>query len=66
MLPHSEKKFRCRHCDLTIDQEELADGHCPECYETYGIKRRDFEPLEPEGESKVRYGCERCGAIIEG
>lgn len=65
LLPQPEIRLRCRHCHLTIGQEELAEGHCPECYETYGLKRRDFEPLEPEGDGKVRYCCEKCGAIIE-
>ena len=64
LLNQQDKKLRCRHCHLTIDEEELADGHCPECYDAYGVKRRDFEQLEPEGDGKVRYRCEECGAII--
>ena len=57
-------KMRCRHCHLSIDEEELADGFCPECYETRGVKRRDFEAVEPEDDGTVRYSCEKCGAII--
>ena len=65
LLPPPDKKFRCRHCHLTIGQEELANGYCPECYEVYGLKRCDFEPLEPDGNGNVRYACENCGAIID-
>jgi len=66
LLPPPDKKLRCRHCHLTIAEEELADGHCPECYEAYGLKRRDFEPVEPEKGGKARYVCENCGAVIDG
>jgi len=64
LLPSQGKKLRCRHCHLTIGQEELAGGYCPECYEAYGVKRRDFEELEEEDAGKVRYSCEECGIII--
>ncbi|MBW1801215.1 MAG: hypothetical protein JRJ85_10865 [Deltaproteobacteria bacterium] len=65
LLSPQEHKLRCRHCHLTINSEELADGFCPECYAVYGVKRWDFERLEPEHENKVRYSCEKCGTIIE-
>ena len=57
-------KMRCRHCHLSIDAEELGDGFCPECYESQGVKRRDFEAVEPEDGGTARYCCEKCGAII--
>ena len=65
LLIPQDKKLRCRHCDLTIDEQELADGYCPECYEVYGVKRRDFEQLEPQDNGKARYKCEECGIIIK-
>jgi len=64
LLAPQDKKLRCSHCHLTINKKELADDYCPECYEVYGVKRRDFEQLEPEGDSRTRYSCEKCGAII--
>lgn len=66
LLPKPGKKLRCIHCHLTINEKELADGFCPECYEVSGMKRLDFEPLEPVEERTIRYRCENCGAIIEG
>ena len=64
LLAPQGKKLRCRHCHLTIDETELEDGFCPECYEVSGEKRRDFEQLESEDDGIVRYGCEKCGVII--
>jgi hypothetical protein len=64
LLPPRDKKLRCRHCHLTIDEKELTDGYCPECYTVYNVKRRDFEPVTTEDEGKIRYICEKCGAII--
>ena len=66
LLDLEDKKLRCRHCHLTINEDELADGYCPECYEVYGVKRSDFERLEPESNGKARYSCEECGIIIKG
>ena len=66
LLPPPDKKLRCRHCHLVIGEKDLADGNCPECYEVSGMKRRDFEPVEPETGGAVRYRCETCGAIING
>lgn len=64
LLKAEEKKLRCRHCHLTIDEAELADNYCPECYEVYGVKRRDFEQIELETSGETRYSCEGCGMII--
>lgn len=66
LLGAENKKLRCRHCHLTIDEEELPDGYCPECHAAFGVKRSDFEILEPESEGTTRYACETCGAIITG
>ncbi len=65
LLSPQDKKLRCRRCHLTIDEAELKYDYCPECYEVDGMKRRDFEELEPEDHGKARYSCEECGAIIE-
>lgn len=64
LLDSKGKKFRCMHCHLTIDEDELEDGFCPECYEVYGVRRRDFELLKREHESQEEYCCERCGLLI--
>ena len=64
LIAPNNNKMRCRGCHLTIDEEELADGYCPECYEGYGVKRRDFETLEPEYDGKTRYSCEECGGLV--
>ena len=65
LAPQGEKR-RCRHCHLTINSKELADGFCPECHAVHGVKRWDFDRFEPEHENRIRYRCEKCGAIIEG
>jgi len=65
LLPAASRRIRCRHCHLTIDPEELGDNHCPECYEVYGVKRSDFEPLKDEPAAIVRYRCEDCGITID-
>ena len=64
LLEKPNIKLRCRYCNLVIDEEELADGNCPECYEVSGDKRSDFEPVESEDNDTIRYSCEACGAII--
>jgi hypothetical protein len=64
LLAPASKKRRCRHCHLTIGEEELDKGYCPECYEAYGVKRRDFEAIEADEKADSRYSCEKCGAII--
>ena len=58
------KKLRCRHCHLTIDEEELGSGFCPECREVYGLQRRDFDVVETEDRETTLYRCENCGAVI--
>jgi hypothetical protein len=50
---------------LTIAGEELGDGFCPECFETSGTKRYEFEQLATTESGGARYRCEECGAIIK-
>ncbi|MFC1820418.1 hypothetical protein ACFLZG_04970, partial [Thermodesulfobacteriota bacterium] len=64
LLPSQDKKLRCRHCHLTIGENELMDGYCPECREVYGVKRDDFEEVEVESDGEYRYCCEECGAMV--
>ena len=58
------EKLRCRHCYLTITAKEIGEGYCPECYEAYGVKRRNFDKLEPEDNGKTQYRCEDCGMLV--
>jgi hypothetical protein len=65
ILPRAPgKKLRCRYCHLSIDEKDLAEGHCPECYEISGVKRKDFEIIDTPNDQKRRYLCESCGAVI--
>ena len=66
LLPPRGRKVRCRYCHLTIDEAELADGYCPECYEVDGVRRSDFESIETKDADNIQYKCETCGAIISG
>lgn len=63
LLPESRKRLRCRHCHLTLAAEELQGGYCPECFDTSGERRYDFEAVETAEDT--RYRCEGCGVIIE-
>ncbi|MCK5515084.1 MAG: hypothetical protein KAJ00_11345 [Deltaproteobacteria bacterium] len=58
-------KLRCRHCYLTISEDELGSDCCPECLAVHKIRRRDFEKIIPEDSGTIRYCCEQCGAVIE-
>jgi Zn finger protein HypA/HybF involved in hydrogenase expression len=64
LLPPSQIRFQCRRCHLTISGEELDGGHCPECYESTGVRQYDFIPVSDEDDSVVRYRCEDCGVVI--
>ena len=64
LLPESKPKLRCRHCHLTLIAEDLTEGFCPECFETSGKKRYDFEELKSAEEPAARYRCDDCGVII--
>jgi hypothetical protein len=50
---------------VTINKEELETDYCPECWETEGVKRRDFEKVEEKMSGASAYRCEDCGAEIE-
>jgi len=50
---------------LTLSGEELGDGFCPECFDTSGSKRYEFEELAAMETNVARYRCEECGAIIK-
>jgi hypothetical protein len=49
---------------LTISGEELGDGFCPECFDTSGSKRYEFERMAVSEAGGARYRCEECGVII--
>ncbi len=63
LLTENKDRLRCVHCHLTIKAEEIGGSFCPECYESQGKKRYEFE--EVKGDESVRYRCEECGAFIE-
>ena len=65
LLPERNKTLRCRHCHLTIAAEEVGDGFCPECLETSGNKRYEFEEIATVESGVARYRCEDCGTIIK-
>jgi len=65
LLPQPPKRLQCQHCHLTITAEELAGGFCPECYDSRGEKRYDFDEIKTAQTTATRYRCEDCGAIIE-
>jgi rubrerythrin len=65
LLPEKKKKLRCRHCHLILEDAELTDGYCPECFETSGKKRYEFEEMKIDRQGGARYRCEACGAIVE-
>ncbi len=58
------QRLRCRHCHLTLKPDELVHGYCPECYETDGRKRDDFEEIPDTGGNTPSYRCEDCGAAL--
>lgn len=64
LIKKPDNKLRCRHCYLTISRDELESDFCPECWETDGIKRRDFEKVEQNDNGSEIYRCEDCGIPI--
>jgi transposase-like protein len=46
-----------------MSADDLGDGYCPECFDSTGVKRYDFE-LISSGATVTRYRCEECGVII--
>lgn len=65
LVPKDTGRLRCRHCHLTLKEEELSNGYCPECLAVSGHKRADFEKIESK-EDIVQYRCEECGALLGG
>jgi predicted RNA-binding Zn-ribbon protein involved in translation (DUF1610 family) len=65
LLPGPEKKLRCTHCHLTINKGELEADYCPECWETRGIRNRNFEEVARDKNNIDIYRCEKCGILIE-
>ncbi|KPK02811.1 MAG: hypothetical protein AMK71_00960 [Nitrospira bacterium SG8_35_4] len=65
LLPGGKGRLRCRHCHLTIGADELGCSYCPECFETGGTKRYEFDEVAAEETSIHRYRCEECGTVIE-
>ncbi len=61
----ADARVRCQRCHLSITAAELGTSHCPECYETSGAKRYDFEPVAPAAEGPSRLRCEDCGLMID-
>ena len=65
LIKENKNKVRCTHCHLTINKEDLEKDFCPECWETEGIRRRDFEKVEQKNSETDIYRCEVCGAEIK-
>lgn len=66
LAPSTEIRLRCRHCHLTIAEEELdEDGYCPECKEEHGRRRADFERVEVSTRDVTKVRCEDCGLVTE-
>ena len=65
LLPSRKRTKRCRLCHLTLDAEELGNGHCPECFERSGKRHFEFEELETTGAGAATYRCEECGVIVK-
>ena len=65
LIKPDKNKLRCTHCHLTINEDELETGFCPECWETERIKRRDFEKVEQKESETDTYRCEGCGVEIK-
>ena len=65
LLPERKETLRCRHCHLTIAADEIGDGFCPECFDSSGARRYDFESLAAAANNRARYRCEDCGTIVE-
>jgi len=65
LLPCEKGRLRCRHCHLTIGADELGGSYCPECFQTEGTKRYEFDELAAAETRMSRYRCEECGTVIE-
>ena len=65
LLREQKNRLRCRHCHLTINADELTSRYCPECFESSGKRRSDFEEVANVTDGITRYRCEDCGVMIE-
>jgi Zn finger protein HypA/HybF involved in hydrogenase expression len=65
LLTIKGNKLRCRHCHLTITEEELAGSGCPECLAVHKVRRNDFEKITAADSGTTRYCCESCGMVID-
>ena len=65
LLPEADNRLRCKHCHLTIKENELNGDYCPECFEMNGTQNYDFHKIQDLGNDTIRYRCEDCGVIIE-
>ena len=65
LVAEPKKRLRCRHCHLTITENELGNKFCPECYEQHGKKRYDFDDVKDKKTKLTQYKCEQCYAIIQ-
>ena len=65
VLLESKPRKRCRHCHLTLTADELGEeGFCPECFETHGTRRFDFDDVQESGNDQPQYVCDECGVHI--
>lgn len=65
VIVEDENRLRCRHCHLTIKASEMTTGYCPECFETDGKKRDDFDEMVSIGRTSTHYRCEDCGVVLK-
>ena len=65
LLAPPAPRLRCRYCHLTIREDELGGGYCPECYERSGRRRYEFDAVVGEGRG-FQYRCEDCGILVAG
>ncbi|MCF8069867.1 MAG: hypothetical protein K9L30_14900 [Desulfobacterales bacterium] len=65
LVIEKSNKVRCRHCHLTISEDELENGYCPECMEAHNVRHCDFDKVSRPDSPTTRYYCENCGIIIE-
>ena len=64
VLLESKPRKRCRHCHLTLSADELGEGYCPECFETQGRRRFDFDDVQETENHRSKYVCDECGVRI--
>lgn len=65
LIKQDKNKLRCKHCHLTINEDDLDSDFCPECWETGRIRRREFEKVEQKDYDTDTYRCESCGVEVK-